>query len=306
MNEIICYIDQNFYKNNDIYNLKLINKYIKDLKELKEEIIHKKRHKINYKYDINDIFKYIDTNLFDDNNIKTLKTTTKVIKKSIKKEEIEKKREEILWIYYPDIYKISIINHLIGSSYTEGSSLKTENENINLIFTGVIYNNKNNNIYKKIEEIEEIGIYEYYSWKNEKVLDILYDKYILEYINEEIYIIISTLSIYEIYNENVLLIEDYEIDINKTFTEQFNWNFIKYLTYSNKLGYLITIEISIAENRIFETDKRHIFNLKEKEPDFNNINEKYNYIKENKNKYINTKSKKNIYINNYNRTRYFI
>ena len=184
MNEIICYIDQNFYKNNDIYNLKLINKYIKDLKELKEEIIHKKRHKINYKYDINDIFKYIDTNLFDDNNIKTLKKTTKVIKKSMKKEEIQKKREEILWKYYPEIYKIAIINRLIGVTYPSDEMIKTENENINLIFTGVIYNNKNNNIYKKIEEIEEIGIYEYYSWKNEKVLDILYDKYILEYINQ--------------------------------------------------------------------------------------------------------------------------
>ena len=42
MNNIIEYIDTNFYKNSEINNLKLINKYINNLNELKKKKYKKK------------------------------------------------------------------------------------------------------------------------------------------------------------------------------------------------------------------------------------------------------------------------
>tara|TARA_B110000263_G_scaffold238973_1_gene240740 strand:- start:2485 stop:3816 length:1332 start_codon:yes stop_codon:yes gene_type:complete len=69
MIEIIEYIDTSFYKNDDIKNLKLTNKYINNLKEFDPIKIDENRVIKSYKYDLLDIFKYIDPLFWEEGDI---------------------------------------------------------------------------------------------------------------------------------------------------------------------------------------------------------------------------------------------
>ena len=290
MNNIIEYIDTNYYKNNEIYNLKLTNKYINNLKELKKNIIYKNRNIITYKYDIYDIFKYIDTNFYEDIDIKTIQKTFK--KDMINLYDIICNRSILLLDYLPSIHCREEIPDTIISEFQY------------LCFSGHInvFNEANDNW-------DLIPINEYYSWKYDSVIDILYDKYILENINQEFFVVECDLLIYPRFEargyEPNLENTHYELNPFKTFYEQLNWNFINYYTSNNILQeYIIIIDCSISTKKIFDEDKYIKLEKKDNEPIFKTLKEKYDFIKKNPLKYIDTRKKDNIYINNYNRLRY--
>tara|TARA_B110000263_G_scaffold249513_1_gene267341 strand:- start:105 stop:1148 length:1044 start_codon:yes stop_codon:yes gene_type:complete len=189
MNEIVQYINTSFYKNDDIENLKSINKYISKLKELDPIKINENRNINSYKYNILDIFKYIDPLFWDNDDIHKLyeKFPKHILDKIGQLEFYNTKKSGDNTPYtiktYAEYFELSrnqTISYNIVSSNNENKKI---NENYTR-FGGTITFKNGDNIEKVIE------IKEYYDWHNEAIIDVIYDKYLLkEYMGQSLYIL---------------------------------------------------------------------------------------------------------------------
>lgn len=272
MNNIIEYIDTNFYKNSEINNLKLINKYINNLNELKKKNIKKNRAKIAYKYDIYDIFKYIDTNFFEDNDIKTIQKTTKAINKSINIDKINKNRYNFIINFYqnsiPANLKIKFYNKELDREKNEGlwslpsiykiiDKLNAKKSMITEVISPIYKLEINCAFFGEIRCIntkEKWKIKKKWLW-SDNMLKILKDKYKNNKLYKEFYIV--ECNIWLIKNPDD--INKFTINPYKSFSEQLDWNITKYLTLNDDWG--ISNEILI-ECIITTKKNRYLNNVK--------------------------------------------